>query len=182
MEQAPHFDGDRDRSYRRLREHVAVWFLGLAGTRRMFEALLGRRRRSSFQELFEGDKIDRSAFVDLVKRGSSGEHQGTKLTRHEARARKHWVVPEDLEQVLHKDPHGLSQLGEPSPTPARRSTSEWIADAKQEETRKRRIAQALEKMREPGGEAPRSALGGRLTRRQLTQFDTRHTLPRNSAR
>ena len=62
-------------------------------------------------------------------------------------ARKALVVPDDLEQVLHKDPTAWANW-EAFPYSHKKEYIEWVTDAKQDETRKRRIAQALEKIRE----------------------------------
>ena len=133
-----------------FKEHVAVWFHKgslLKDPKKLFEALpKGEEKGMRSYKLFEGDKINESAFVDLVKQAVAINAKGTKLTDAKP-ARKALVVPEDLEQVLHKDPTAWANW-EAFSYSCKKEYIEWITDAKQEETRKRRIAQALEKIRE----------------------------------
>jgi uncharacterized protein YdeI (YjbR/CyaY-like superfamily) len=60
---------------------------------------------------------------------------------------KRTVVHAELEAVLHKDPSAWANW-EAFSARCRKEYAEWVADGKKEETRKRRIAQALEMIRE----------------------------------
>lgn len=147
----PHFDhGGIMVGLCAFKEHVAVWFHKgalLKDPRKLFEAAAKTEEKGMRSyKLHEGDKINEAAFLDLVKQAVAVNTKGTKL--HEAKpARKALVVPDDLEQVLRKDPTAWANW-EAFPASHRREYVEWITDARQEETRKRRIAQALEKIRE----------------------------------
>lgn len=148
---SPHFDHEGIMiGLQAFKEHVAVWFHKgslLKDPKKLFEALpKGEEKGMRSYKLFEGDKINESAFVDLVKQAVAINAKGTKLTDAKP-ARKALVVPEDLEQVLHKDPTAWANW-EAFSYSCKKEYIEWITDAKQEETRKRRIAQALEKIRE----------------------------------
>ncbi|MBP7408542.1 MAG: YdeI/OmpD-associated family protein [Flavobacteriales bacterium] len=97
-------------------------------------------------KLEEGDAIDEKAFVELVKQAVKVNLSGLKLNDAKP-ARKALVVPPELESVLHKDEMAWEHW-EKFNYSHKKEYVEWITDAKQEETRKRRIAQALEMIRE----------------------------------
>jgi hypothetical protein len=133
-----------------FKEHVAVWFHKgalLKDTKKLFEATARTEEKGMrAYKLHEGDKINEAAFLDLVKQAVAVNDKGTKL-REAKPTKKALVVPEDLEQVLRKDPTAWANW-EAFPVGHRRAYVEWVTDARQEETRKRRIAQSLEKIRE----------------------------------
>src|SRR5690606_18801502 len=97
-------------------------------------------------KLAEGEAVQEKAFTDLVK-------QAVKLDRADAQAAeqrpgtKALVVPPELEAVLRKDPTAWANW-EAFSTSHKREYAEWVSDGRKEETRKRRIAQALEMIRE----------------------------------
>ncbi|HMU13353.1 MAG TPA: DUF1801 domain-containing protein [Flavobacteriales bacterium] len=133
-----------------FKEHIAVWFHKgalIKDPKKLFEPLAkGEEKGMRTYKLHEGDAINEAAFTDLVKQAVALNEKGTKLTDAKP-ARKALETPEDLEQVLHKDPTAWANW-ESFSTSHKREYIEWVTDAKQEETRKRRIAQALEKIRE----------------------------------
>ncbi len=133
-----------------FKEHLAVWFHKgalLKDPKKLFEALpKGEEKGNRSYKLHEGEAIDEAAFVDLIKQAVHLNAKGTKLQDAKP-ARKELVVPDDLEQVLHKDPTAWANW-EAFNYSCKKEYVEWITDAKQEETRKRRIAQALEKIRD----------------------------------
>ena len=133
-----------------FKEHIAVWFHKgalIKDPKKLFEPLAkGEEKGMRTYKLHEGDAINEAAFTDLVKQAVALNEKGTKLTDAK-RARKALETPGDLEQVLHKDPTAWANW-ESFSTSHKREYIEWVTDAKQEETRKRRIAQALEKIRE----------------------------------
>ncbi len=148
---SPHFDHEGIMiGLQAFKEHVAVWFHKgalIKDPKKLFEALAkGEEKGMRSYKLHEGDKLNEAAFIDLVKQAVVVNAKETKLTDAKP-ARKALVVPEDLENVLHKDPTAWANWEGFNYT-HRKEYVEWVTDAKQEETRKRRIAQALEKIRE----------------------------------
>lgn len=93
----------------------------------------------------EGDIINEAAFTTLVQRAIA---LNVKLAKGEnlAAGNKEPVFTE-LESVLRKDPSAWANWESFKPA-VREEYAEWVADGRKEETRKRRIAQALESIRE----------------------------------
>jgi uncharacterized protein YdeI (YjbR/CyaY-like superfamily) len=100
-------------------------------------------------KLKEGDPINEKAFLDLVKQAIKVNQSGAKLPDAKP-ARKALVVPPDLEGCLKKNDEAWHHWERFNYT-HKKEYVEWITDAKKEETRKRRIAQALEMIREGSG-------------------------------
>jgi len=133
-----------------FKHHVAAWFhkgAVLKDTHGLFEKLeKGEDKGTRSYKIQEGEVLDEKAFVDLVKQAVKLNKSGVKL--HEVRpARKALVVPGELEGVLKKDEEAWEHWEKFSYS-HKKEYVEWITDAKQDETRKRRIAQALEMIRE----------------------------------
>ncbi len=148
---SPHFDHQGIMiGLQAFKEHVAVWFHKgslIKDPKKLFEKLpKGEEKGMRSYKLHEGDAINEAAFVDLVKQAVALNVKGTKLTDAKP-AKKALVLPEDLGSVLHKDPTAWANW-EAFSYSHKKEYIEWVTDAKQEETRKRRIAQALEKIRE----------------------------------
>lgn len=97
----------------------------------------------------EGDAINEKAFMDLVKQAVKVNQSGAKLGDAKP-ARKALLVPPELENCLKKDEEAWGNWEKFNYT-HKKEYVEWIVDAKQDETRKRRIAQALEMIREGVG-------------------------------
>jgi len=132
---------------------VSVWFHKgalLKDTSKLFEKLeKGEDKGIRAYKVQDGEAIDEAAFMDLVKQAVRVNQSGAKLT--DARpARKALVVPTDLEGCLKKDDQAWVHWEKFNYT-HKKEYVEWITDAKQEETRKRRIAQALEMIRDGMG-------------------------------
>jgi hypothetical protein len=96
-------------------------------------------------KIFEADTLQEKAFTDLVKQAVKLNESGAKPG--EKPVRKALVVPPELESGLKKDEQAWENWGKFS-LAHKKEYVEWIDDAKQEETRKRRIAKALEMIRE----------------------------------
>ncbi|MBS1548093.1 MAG: YdeI/OmpD-associated family protein [Bacteroidetes bacterium] len=91
----------------------------------------------------EGDAIPEAAFSALLHKAAA---YSLKLDEEEGEgsgSREH----SELEAILRKDPSAWVNWSAFGKT-ERREYSEWVADGRKEETRKRRIAQALEQIRE----------------------------------
>lgn len=151
---APHFDHDGIMiGMHGFKTFVSVWFHKgalIKDTHKLFDkpekdADKGIRK----YKLEEGDTIDEKAFVDLVKQAVKVNLSGAKLSDAKP-ARKALVVPPELESVLQKDEQAWEHWENFNYT-HKKEYVEWITDAKQDETRKRRIAQALEMIREGVG-------------------------------
>lgn len=147
----PHFDHDGIMiGLCAFKEHVAVWFHKgalLKDPKKLFEAVpKGEEKGMRSYKLHEADKINEAAFIDLVKQAVVLNAKGTKLTAAKP-PKKALVLPEEFEQVLHKDPTAWANW-EAFNYSCKKEYIEWITDAKQEETRKRRIAQSLEMIRD----------------------------------
>ena len=96
----------------------------------------------------ESDTLNEKGFADLVKRS-------VKLVREQqadgSQSKRSLDMLPDLEDVLTKDDLALERWAG-MPRSHKREYIEWIADAAKEETRKRRIAKALEMIRQGGQE------------------------------
>lgn len=99
--------------------------------------------------LAEGDAINEKTFVELVKQAVELNKESTKLG--DARSsRKALVLPQEFDQCLHKDEQTWENW-EKFNYSHKKEYVEWITDAKKDETRKHRIAKALEMIREGVG-------------------------------
>lgn len=97
-------------------------------------------------KLGEGEPIHEKAFSDLVKQAVRLNEAGSRSGEGRS-SRKALVVPPELESCLRKDEEAWEHW-ENFDHAHKKEYIEWIEDAKQDETRKRRIAQALEMIRE----------------------------------
>lgn len=88
----------------------------------------------------EGDPLPEAGFTSLVNKAAA---LNLKLAGHHGKD----ALMEELEAVLKKDPTAWANWESFSPS-HRKEYWEWIADGRREETRKRRIAKALEMIRE----------------------------------
>lgn len=151
---SPHFDHDGIMiGLHGFKTFVSVWFHKgalLKDTQGLFE-LADKDEEKGIRKykLHEGDAINEKAFADLVKQAVKVNQSGAKLSDAKP-ARKALVVPPELESCLKKDDQAWEHWAKFNYT-HRKEYVEWITDAKQEETRKRRIAQALEMIREGMG-------------------------------
>ncbi|MCB0792148.1 MAG: DUF1801 domain-containing protein [Flavobacteriales bacterium] len=147
----PHFD--RNGIMLGMSAHktcVSIWFHKgalLKDPRRLFEPLeKDEAKGMRVYKLKESDAIDEKAFTELVKQAVKLNEDGVKLSEAKP-ARKTLVVPPELESVLKKDQHAMTNW-EGFSYSKKKDYIEWVTDAKREETRKRRIAQAFQLIRD----------------------------------
>lgn len=128
---------------------VSVWFhkgAMLKDTHGLFKLSEKDEERAVRKyKVDEGDAINEKAFTDLVK-------QAVKLNKAgDAKAPKSALaLPAEMESCLKRDEE-VWEHWEKLPPSHKKEYVEWIIDARQDETRKRRIAQALEMIREGAG-------------------------------
>lgn len=97
----------------------------------------------------EGETIHEKAFSDLVEQAVKLNEAGSKPV--EPKSGKNLIaLPAEMETCLKRDEEAWEHWERFSPS-HKREYVEWINDARQDETRKRRIAQALEMIREGVG-------------------------------
>jgi len=151
---SPHFDHDGIMiGLHGFKSFVSVWFHKgalLKDTHKLFDKPEKDEEKGIRKVKFhEGDPINEKAFVDLVKQAVKVNQSGAKLGDAKP-PRKALVVPPELENCLKKDEEAWMHW-EKFNYSHKKEYVEWIVDAKQDETRKRRIAQALEMIREGVG-------------------------------
>jgi len=83
--------------------------------------------------------------IKLITQAVELNEKGVKLARPTAKKRPAPKTPPDLAAALKKSPRARASFDAFSPS-HKRDYIEWITEAKQEETRKRRLAQAIEWM------------------------------------
>jgi uncharacterized protein YdeI (YjbR/CyaY-like superfamily) len=86
-------------------------------------------------------------FIKYVKRAVELNASGAKLPRPPAKPKKAIGMPEAFRRAIDKNAKARQTYDAFSPS-NQREYLEWITDAKQDETRARRIAQAVEWMAE----------------------------------
>ena len=132
---------------------VSVWFHKGAlvkDPKQLFEAVAKDEDKGMrVYKLKEGDAIDEKGFQGLMKEAVKLNLDGVKLPDAKG-PRKKLEVPPELEAVLQKDEMAWDQWTRFNYT-HKKEYVEWITDAKKEETRKRRIAQAFQMIREGEG-------------------------------
>ena len=149
---APHFDhnGHIMLGMMAFKEHVAVWFHKgalIKDPKKLFEKADEKGMRS--YKLFEADAIKEAAFTDLVKKAVTLNAKGVKITEAKP-TRKALKVPKDLADVLQKDETARDHWKHFTYS-RKKEYVEWITDARQEETRKRRIAESFQMIRQGVG-------------------------------
>jgi uncharacterized protein YdeI (YjbR/CyaY-like superfamily) len=99
------------------------------------------------EEVKHGEKLpNRATLVRLIKVAAQLNEEGVTLTRV-VRARPPLKTPAFLTDALKKHPKAQSVF-DAFPPSHKRDYVEWLADAKQDETRQRRLDQALQWMAE----------------------------------
>lgn len=147
---APHFDHDGIMiALHGFKTFVSVWFHKgalLKDTHKLFDQP-GKDEEKGIRKIkiHEGDTLNEKAFVDLVKQAVKVNQSGAKLGDAKP-ARKALVLPAEFEHCLKKDEETWERW-EKLTYSHKKEYVEWVSDAKQDETRKRRIAQALERIR-----------------------------------
>ena len=154
---SPHFDHDGIMiGLHAFKSCVSVWFHKgalLKDSHGLFKLTEKDEERGIRKyKVFEGEAIHEKAFADLVKQAVKLNQAGTKLGDAKP-PRKALVVPPELENCLRKDDQAWANWEKFSYS-HKKEYVEWIADAKQEETRKRRVAQALEMIRQGKEDKP----------------------------
>jgi hypothetical protein len=151
---SPHFDHKGIMiGMNAFKKFVGIWFHKgalLKDTHGLFE-VTGKEDEKGMRayKVHEGETINEKAFVDLLKQAIKVNEAGMKLTATKP-AKKSLEVPPELESVLKKDDMAWEHW-EKFTYSHKKEYVEWITDARKEETRKRRIAQALEMIREGQG-------------------------------
>jgi hypothetical protein len=151
---SPHFDHKGIMiGMNAFKKFVGIWFHKgalLKDTHGLFE-VTGKEDEKGMRayKVHEGETINEKAFVDLLKQAIKVNEAGMKLTATKP-AKKALEVPSELESVLKKDDMAWEHW-EKFTYSHKKEYVEWITDARKEETRKRRIAQALEMIREGQG-------------------------------
>lgn len=93
------------------------------------------------------DLPSKTVFVAYVKRAVEVNAAGTKVPRMAAKPKQAIPLPPDLRRAIDENPKARQTYDAFSPS-HRREYLEWITEAKQDSTRARRIAQAVEWMAE----------------------------------
>jgi uncharacterized protein YdeI (YjbR/CyaY-like superfamily) len=94
-----------------------------------------------------GELPSKKALIGYVKQAMKLNEAGVKIHRRTAKAKPPAAVPADLAAALRKNKKAQSTFDGFSPS-ARREYITWIVEAKAEETRARRLAQAVQWMAE----------------------------------
>ena len=144
--QAPHFDMAASSllAFSSSKTSVVVTFAKGAqfkSSRLPYEPCLDEKPWRAIK-FHEGDSLHEAAFTTLVQRAVA---LNLKLATEESGGKHPANV--ELEGVLCKDPSAWANW-EAFDTADKKEYSEWVADGRKEETRKRRIAQALEMIRD----------------------------------
>lgn len=128
---------------------VSVWFHKgalLKDPQRLFKLTEKDDERAVRKyKVSEGESIDEKAFCDLVKQAL--KLNAGAITTEQKGSKKEVSLPAEMESCLKRDEE-VWEHWESLSASHRKEYLEWITDAKQDETRKRRIAQALEMIRE----------------------------------
>jgi hypothetical protein len=147
---APHFEKEGVLvSMHALKTCVSLWFhkgSHLKDTHGLF--ILSEKdgsRDVRKYKLEEGGAINEKALVDLLKQALKVNMATVKSAPKPTRSSI--VLPAELEQVLDNDPEAMAQWEKFSHAD-KKEYVDWVNDAKQDESRKRRIAKALEMIRE----------------------------------
>jgi uncharacterized protein YdeI (YjbR/CyaY-like superfamily) len=93
------------------------------------------------------DLPPKKTLVGYIEKAMELNELGTKVPKRPAKPRKELVMPEPFMAAIKKNKKALAGFEAFSPS-HRREYIEWITDAKGEDTRARRIAQAVEWMAE----------------------------------
>lgn len=150
---APSFevDGEPIVALHGLKTCASAWFLKGALLKDGHELFVltdkDEERMVRKYKVQEGESLHEKGFSDLVKRSVKLVHE----QQEEGTSKKAVDMLPDLEDVLTKDDEALKRWAH-MPRSHKREYIEWIAEAVKEETRKRRIAKALELIREAGPE------------------------------
>jgi uncharacterized protein YdeI (YjbR/CyaY-like superfamily) len=139
----PHFDykGEMMCSMASFKAHCAFgfWKGSLVLGDKVTDGAMGHLGRITSIEDLPPEKT----LTAYVKKAAKLNDEGVKVARAPRRARPEIEMPEDLVKALKKNKKALTTF-EAFPPSHRREYVEWIAEAKGEDTRKRRVETALE--------------------------------------
>jgi uncharacterized protein YdeI (YjbR/CyaY-like superfamily) len=102
------------------------------------EAMGNLGRITSLKDL-PPDKV----LIDFIKQAKKLNDDGIKMPAKPKRPAKELVIPEELSKALERDKKALKVFEAFSPS-HKREYAEWIAEAKTEETREKRLLTAME--------------------------------------
>lgn len=102
------------------------------------ETSMSRAKLTDLSEL-PPDKV----LIEYIREAVALNEQGVKIARPKREKKPEAKVPADLQAALKKNRKALAAFEAFSPS-HRREYVEWITEAKQEATRKKRVAQAIE--------------------------------------
>jgi hypothetical protein len=98
----------------------------------------------SFGKLVEpGQLPTKTEFARLVKKAMKLNEDGVKVVRNKTAKKKPITMHPALERALAANPKARAQFGEFAPS-KQREYMEWISDAKADETRERRLKDAIQ--------------------------------------
>jgi hypothetical protein len=98
----------------------------------------------SFGKLVEPGQLPKKAeFARLVKKAMKLNEDGVKAVRNKTAKKKPITMHPALQRALAGNPKARAQFGEFAPS-KQREYMEWISDAKADETRERRLKDAIE--------------------------------------
>jgi uncharacterized protein YdeI (YjbR/CyaY-like superfamily) len=89
----------------------------------------------------------KKVFTAIVKQAMKLNEEGTPVPKRPTKPKKELVMPDEFMAAIRKNKKALAAYEKFSPS-HQREYVEWIVDAKREETRDKRIAQAVEWMAE----------------------------------
>lgn len=145
---SPHFDHDGVMiGFAAFKNHISVWFHKgalIKDTKKLFatDSKADAKGMRGYK-LKEGDVINEKAFIDLVAQAVKLNQCGVKIGDSEEAL----DIPAEFKQCLENHEEAWKNWSKFSYCDQKEYV-EWITDAKQEESRKRRIAKALEMIHE----------------------------------
>lgn len=104
-------------------------------------SLLGTERWPRIESI--NDLPPKKELIAVAKKAAKLNEEGVKVERKKPAPKKEMAVPEELAAALKRNAKARTTFDNFPPS-HRREYVEWIADAKTEETRQRRTAQAIE--------------------------------------
>src|SRR6185312_9223708 len=108
----------------------------------------GRRANDVFVKMKEVKELPpKKTVIAFIERAMTLNEAGTPLPRRPTKPKKELVMPNEFMAAIRKNKKALAAYEKFSPS-HQREYIEWIADARRDETRDKRIAQAVEWMAE----------------------------------
>jgi uncharacterized protein YdeI (YjbR/CyaY-like superfamily) len=139
----PHFDykGEMMCSMASFKGHCAFgfWKASLVLGEKAAGGAMGHLGRITSLDDLPPDRT----LASYIRKAAKLNDEGVKAARTPRRAKPELEVPEDLTRALKKNKKALTAF-DAFPPSHKREYVEWIVDAKREDTRKRRVASAIE--------------------------------------